>query len=98
MLAAATCDMLAYVVLPSKCGGQNSTGAHQEGFKARAKQLLIPGIRSSPYIRSQYDILECDSPSSEDPPPADVTATAPPGMFFEWMDHHLWQVPSERFR
>ena len=50
---------------------------------------LIPGIRSSPYIRSHYDILEGDPQSGEESPQADWTDTAPPGMVFEWMEGDL---------
>lgn len=70
----------------------------KKALRRERNNYLIPGIRSSPYIRGQYDILECDPYSSEGPPQADETATAPPGMGFEWMEYDLWQVPSERFR
>jgi len=70
----------------------------KKALRRERNNYLIPGIRSSPYIRSQYDILERDLHSSEDPPQADETATAPPGMVFKWMEYDLWQVPSKRFR
>lgn len=91
MLAAATCDMLAYYHQSAVV--KTALEPTKKALRRERNNYLIPGIRSNPYIRSQYDILECDPPSSEDPPPADVTATALPGM-----DHDLWQVPSERFR
>lgn len=96
MLAAAICGMLAYYHQSAVV--KTALKPTKKALRRERNNYIIPGIRSSPYIRSQYDILECDTPSSEDPPPADVTATAPPGMVFEWMDHDLWQVPSERFR
>ena len=96
MLIVATCDMLAYFQYSAVV--KTALEPTKKALRRERKNYLIPGIRSSPYIRCQYDILECDPPSSEDPPPADVTATAPPGMVFECMDHDLWQVPSERFR
>lgn len=70
----------------------------KKDLRRERNNYLIPGIRSSPYIRKQYDILKGDPYSGEDPPQADETATAPSGMVFEWMEHDLWHVPSERFR
>ena len=70
----------------------------KKALRRERNNYLIPGIRSSPYIRSQYDVLQYGSHSFEDPPQADETATAPPGLVFEWMEYDLWQVPSERFR
>ena len=70
----------------------------KKALRRERNNYLIPGIRSSPYIRKQYDILECDSGLDTDLPQADETDTAPPGMVFEWMDYDLWHVPSERFR
>jgi len=70
----------------------------KKALRRERNNYLIPGMRSSPYIRSQYNILERDPHSGEDPPQADETATAPPGMVFEWMEYDLWQVPSEQFR
>lgn len=70
----------------------------KKALRRERNNYLIPGIRSSPYIRSQYDILDRDPDSGEDPPQVDETATAPSGMVFEWMEYDLWQVPSERFR
>ncbi|KAF7510529.1 hypothetical protein GJ744_006375 [Endocarpon pusillum] len=59
---------------------------------------LIPGIRSSPYIRSQLDILASDEDRNRSQPKVEDLDTAPPGMVFEWMEYDLWHVPSERFR
>ena len=70
----------------------------KKALRRERNNHLIPGIRSSPYIRRQYDILESDPKSNEGPPNADETATAPAGMIFEWMEYDLWHVPSERFR
>ena len=70
----------------------------QNDLRRERINYLIPGIRSSPYIRRQYDILKRDSDFVEDHRQADETATAPLGMVFEWMEYDLWHVPSERFR
>lgn len=70
----------------------------KKGLRRERINYLIPGIRSSPYIRSQYDVFERDLSCREDSLQVDETATAPPGMVFEWMDYDLWKVPSERFR
>ena len=70
----------------------------KKALRRERNNYLIPGIRSSPYIRSQYDILQRDSDFVEVHPQADETATAPLGMVFEWMEYDLWQVPSGRFR
>ena len=59
---------------------------------------LIPGIRSSPWIRKQLDILQSNSDLRNNLQQADETDAAPPGMIFGWMEHDLWQVPSPRFR
>ena len=96
MLIVPTCDMLAYFQYSAEV--KTALDPTKKALRRERNNYPIPGIRSSPYIRCQYDILECDSPSSEDSPPADMTATAPPGMVLEGMDHDLWQVPSERFR
>lgn len=70
----------------------------QNDLRRERINYLIPGIRSSPYIRRHYDILRRDSASVEDHGQVDETAIAPLGMVFEWMDYDLWHVPSERFR
>ena len=70
----------------------------KKALRRERNNHLIPGIRSSPFIRSQLDILRHDAESGEGPPHADETITAPAGMVFEWMEYDLWHVPSERFR
>ncbi len=70
----------------------------KKALRRERNNYLIPGIRSSPYIRSQYDIIDRDPGSNKKLFVADETATAPDGMVFEWMEYDLWQVPSERFR
>ena len=70
----------------------------KKALRRERNNYLIPGIRSSPYIRRQYDILEHDPHSGEEPPQGDETASAPAGMVFEWMEYDLWQVPSLLFR
>ncbi|KAL9024494.1 MAG: hypothetical protein Q9196_006477, partial [Gyalolechia fulgens] len=60
---------------------------NKKDLRRERNNYLIPGIRSSPYIRTQYDILERDPHSGGDPPQADETATAPLGMVFEWMEY-----------
>ena len=61
----------------------------KKALRRERNNYLIPGIGSSPYIRTQYDILERDSNSSESLPHADETATTPAGMVFEWMEYDL---------
>lgn len=85
-------------LLPSSAVVKTALEPTKKALRRERNNYLIPGIRSSPYIRSQYDILERDPHSGEGPPQADETAAAPPGMVFEWMEYDLWQVPSERFR
>lgn len=68
----------------------------KKALRRERNNYLIPGIRSSQYIRSHWDIL--DAFSSDDRAQADETVTAPPGMVFEWMEYDLWQVSSERYR
>lgn len=70
----------------------------KKALRRERNNYLIPGIRSSPYIRSQYDIIDRDPDSGKNLPHADETATAPGAMVFEYMEYDLWQVPSERFR
>ncbi|KAL8935218.1 MAG: hypothetical protein Q9211_004817 [Gyalolechia sp. 1 TL-2023] len=50
---------------------------NKKDLRRERNNYLIPGLRSSPYIRTQYDILERDPHSGGDPPQADETATAP---------------------
>ena len=69
-----------------------------KALRRERNNYLIPGIRSSPFIRSQYDILEQDPDARASRQHTDETATAPDGMVFEWMEYDLWQVPSEQFR
>ena len=52
----------------------------KKALRRERNTYLIPGIRSSPYIRSQYDILERDPHSGEERPQVDETASAPAGM------------------
>jgi len=70
----------------------------KKALRRERNNYLIPGIRSSPYIRSQYDIIDRDVGSDKKLPLEDETAIAPDGMVFEWMEYDLWHVPSERFR
>lgn len=75
---------------------KTAVGSTKKALRRERNNYLIPGIRSSPYIRSHWDILE--PYSSDDTAQADEMATAPPGMVFEWMEYDLWQVSSERYR
>jgi len=71
----------------------------KQALRRERNCYLIPGVRSSPYIRRQYDILQpFDGSDYRLLSPEDDMAVAPPGLVLEWMDYDLWDVPSERFR
>jgi len=57
----------------------------KKALRREQNNYLIRAIRSSPYIRTQYNIIERDVDEGGSPPQVDFTATAPPGMVFEWM-------------
>lgn len=58
----------------------------------------IPGIRTSPYIRSQYDVVEDETDLDQPVSPRDYYDTFPAGLVFELMETDLWRVPSAPFR
>lgn len=63
----------------------------KKALRRERNNYLIPGIRSSAYVRRQVDILQSDLDfGGESVPRAeDEMASAPAGMVFEWMEWDL---------
>jgi hypothetical protein len=84
-----TCKIQHISLSESSAGVKTALEPTKIALRREQNNYLVPGIRSSPYIRSQYDIFESKSDSKEKLTLNEIMETIPAGMVFGWMKYDL---------
>ncbi|KAL5894811.1 hypothetical protein ACKVWC_000029 [Pyricularia oryzae] len=72
-----------------------STVGEQRSLVREYQNYQIPDIAASPYVRQMHEAVgSFDDPGSN----SKISAENQPCLVFEWLDHCLWNVKSDKFR